>query len=260
MLRKNLPWKPQNMPKRLFAYFLFFVASVGLITPATADEIQVAVASNFASPIKHLAQKFEETTGHKVTLVFGATGRHYAQIINGAPFDAYFAADQKRPQRLEKSGLTQPQSRFTYAIGKLVLWSPRSDFIDPQGNILQSGKFTHLAIANPALAPYGRAARQVLEKRHNWQRLLPRIVRGENIGQAFQFVKSGNAQLGFVALSQIKNANGSLWQPPQNSYDQIEQQAVQLRPNPVARAFLAFIKSADGRAIIKSFGYGVPDA
>ena len=248
------------MSLRLIAYFLSLVVSTGFARHSMAEEIRIAVASNFATTMKILSHRFETDTGHKVTLIFGATGRHFAQIINGAPFDAFFAADSKRPQLLEQNGLIQSESRFTYAFGRLVLWSPRPDYVDPQGKILQSGDFLHLAIANPKLAPYGRAARQVLKKSDLWQLLFPRLVRGENVSQAFQFVSSRNAELGFVAYSQIRAAAGSFWQPPQNAYDPIKQQAVLLKANDTASAFLAFVKSRTGRLIIKSAGYGVPDA
>ena len=243
------------------------IAVLALFLPGRAaigGEIMAAVASNFASAIKPLTRRFEADTGNTVRLVFGSTGKHYAQIRNGAPYDVFFAADAKRPRLLERAGLAKAGSRFTYAIGKLVLWSPQAGLVDPIGNVLKTGAFRHIAIANPKLAPYGRAAREVLEKRGRWAGLQGRMVRGENIGQTFNFVKSGNSELGFVALSQIKRpgqpVTGSLWLPPEKSYAPIEQQAVLLKDNEVARAFLAFVKSAPAVAIIRGFGYGVSDA
>lgn len=169
-----------------------------------AEEIRVGVASNFANAVKTLAEHFEIDTGHKVTLVFGSSGELYAQIRNGAPFDAFLAADIKRPELLEKEGIALPGSRFAYASGKLILWSPMAGYVDPDGKILKQGDFRHLAIANPKLAPYGMAAREVLQARGVWDVLKVKTVRGENIGQAFQFVRSGNAELGLVAWSQVK--------------------------------------------------------
>ncbi len=229
---------------------------------AIADEINVAVASNFTRTIKTLAVRFEASSGHRVTLSFGSTGKHYAQIKHGAPFDAFFAADVKRPQLLDEEGVALPGSRFTYAIGKIVLWSPKKGTVDAEGKVLEEGEFRHLAIANPKLAPYGRAARQVLQDRGIWEALQERMVRGENIGQTFQFVKSGNAELGFVALSQIIDPahaiEGSLWKVPQSLYTPIEQQAVLLRESDAARAFLAFVKNDESLEIIRGFGYATP--
>lgn len=231
-------------------------------SPVTADTIRVAVASNFTQAIRDVAGLFEQRTGHRVVLAFGSTGKHYAQIRNGAPFDAFFAADARRPGLLEDEGLARPGSRFTYALGKLVLWSPDPARIDGWGRVLASDGFRHLAIANPKLAPYGRAAQQVMQALGVWQRLKGRLVRGENVGQAFQFVKSGNAQMGFVAMAQVKQGNrpvqGSYWQPPQSLYTPIEQQAVLLRDDETARAFLAFAQGDEARAIIAGYGYGVP--
>lgn len=229
---------------------------------ASADEIHVAVASNFTDAIKDIARVFEEKTGHKVILVFGSTGKHYAQIKNGAPFEAFFAADVKRPALLEEEGVAQPGSRFTYAIGKVVLWSPDPTLIDADASVLGTGGFRHLALANPKLAPYGKAAEQVMKEKGVWSVLQGRMVRGENIGQTFQFVKSGNAELGFVALSQIRKPGaaiqGSFWQPPQSLYDPIEQQAVLLKDHAAAREFMDFVKGGAAREIIESYGYGAP--
>lgn len=228
-----------------------------------ADEIRVAVASNFSDAIQAIAEVFEEETGHRVILVFGSTGKHYAQIRNGAPFAAFFAADARRPELLEVEGVARPGSRFTYAVGKVVLWSPNPDLIDSRASVLVDGGFRYLAIANPKLAPYGKAAEQIMCTKGVWDGLQNRIVRGENIGQAFQFVKSGNAELGFVALSQIMKPGraiaGSFWRPPQALYTPIEQQAVLLEENPAARQFLAFMQTRAAVKIIESHGYDVPD-
>ena len=227
-----------------------------------AEEIRVAVASNFRIAIETLAERFEADSGHRVALIFGSTGKHYAQIKNGAPFDAFFAADIKRPELLEQEGMALAGSRFTYAFGKLVLWSPQAGYVDPEGKVLEQGTFRHLAIANPKLAPYGKAAREVLQARGVWNALKAKTVRGENISQTFQFVSSGNAELGLVAWSQVKQPGhpmtGSWWKVPQPLYTPIEQQAVLLKENTAARAFLSFMKSEKSRALIRSFGYDTP--
>ena len=227
-----------------------------------ADEIRVATASNFTTAIKAITQRFEMQTGHKVIPVFGSTGKHYAQIMNGAPFDVFLAADVHHPRLLEEAGVALPGSRFTYAMGRIVLWSPRQGYVDAAGKRLENSDFQYLAIANPRLAPYGKAAREVLTARGLWEQLSGRMVRGENIGQTFQFVVSGNAELGFVAWSQIKRPGhqptGSYWEIPRTLYSPIAQQAVLLKENPVAEAFLDFIKGNEARAIIKDYGYGTP--
>lgn len=238
--------------------FLLFIPSRTL-----ADEIRVAVASNFRYTMSELADLFEQTSGHRVILISGSTGKHYAQIMNGAPFDAFFAADSARPSRLEAEQKAVAGSRFTYAMGKLVLWSPVEGYVDSRGEILKNGGFRHLAIANPTLAPYGEAARQVLEVLGLMQDLGDRLVSGENIGQAFLFVNSGNAQLGFVAWSQLKRndlpAKGSFWLVPENLYPPIEQQAVLLRDNEAAEAFMSFIRSGKAARIIRAHGYSIAD-
>ncbi len=228
-------------------------------SPLQADEIRIAVASNFASALSKIALPFEIESGHKVTVISGATGKHYAQIINGAPFDAFFSADEQRPQRLDQQGFAIAGSRYVYAIGKLVLWSPQSDLVDTKGQVLVDGNFRYLSIANPKLAPYGRAAKEVLLALAQWDGLQGKMVRGENIGQAFQFVKSGNAELGLVAWSQIKHADesvkGSIWVVPQAMYTPIHQQAVLLNATPATRAFWQFIQSEPAQEMIRSFGY-----
>jgi molybdate transport system substrate-binding protein len=227
-----------------------------------AEEIRVAVSSNFAHAITTIARRFEAGRDHKVTLIFGSTGKHYAQIRNGAPFDAFFAADVRRPEQLERENLVLPGSRFTYAVGKIVLWSPRAETVDPQGSILERGGFHHLAIANPKFAPYGEAAREVLQARRLWERLSEHLVRGENIAQTFQFVNSGNAELGFVAYSQVKRPDqpieGSFWEVPQALYTPIQQQAVLLKDTEAARGFLSFVRSDVALKIIRDYGYDTP--
>jgi molybdate transport system substrate-binding protein len=233
------------------------------VLPANADELRVAVASNFRLAMTATATRFEAISGHRVKLIPGSTGKHYAQIVNGAPFDAFFAADAERPRLLELDRRIVPGSRFTYGIGKLVLWSATGNLVDPDGAILRAGTFDHLAIANPELAPYGAAARQLLQALGLWESLAGKLVRGENIGQTFQFVVSGNAELGLVALAQLANPDqrfgGSAWEPPQALYDPIEQQAVLLNDSPAGRDFMAFMRSAEARALIRTYGYDVPD-
>lgn len=229
---------------------------------ARADIIHVAVASNFNNAITELASRFETTSEHQITLIFGSTGKHYAQIKHGAPFDLFFAADARRPQLLEEEGLAEPGSRFTYALGKLVLWSPQPDLVDPKGKMPKNGTFRYLSIANPKLAPYGRATEEVLQASGLWKSLHGKMVRGENIGQALQFVRSGNAELGFVAYSQIKRPGhpviGSYWEIPQSLYTPITQQAVLLKEGRAARDFLAYMHSEEAQTTIRSYGYTTP--
>lgn len=233
------------------------------IGTAAADEIQIAVSSNFSQVAERLGSQFEMTSAHRVTPIPGSTGKHYAQIRNGAPFDIFLAADALHPQMLEDDGLAVRGSRYTYARGELVLWSPTAGLVDPQGKVLEDGEYRHLAMANPDLAPYGVAAREVLESLGLWMELQDRAVRGENVGQAFQFVASGNAELGFVALSQItKSSNqmraGSYWRVPPKLYSPIEQQAILLRDTRAAREFLGYLESDKARAIIRQHGYQTP--
>jgi molybdate transport system substrate-binding protein len=247
--------------------FLSIIATAALLLIAggsVADDVRVAVASNFAETLKIIAERFERDTGHRIIRIIGSTGKHYAQIRNGAPFDAFFAADVERPALLEQQGAAAPGSRFTYALGKLVLWSPQLDYVDAEGKLLADEKIRHLAIANPKLAPYGRAAQQVLQSRGVWRSFQGRLVQGENIGQTFQFVKSGNLALGFVAFSQLKrpgqSIEGSLWEVPQSLYSPIAQQAVLLREDQATRDFLAFVRTEESLQTIRDFGYGTPNA
>lgn len=229
---------------------------------APLDDLLVAVASNFRPAMEEAARRFQRQTGHAVRLSFGSTGKQYAQIVNGAPFDAFFAADAERPQRLEREGYAVPGSRFTFAIGQLVLWSREEGLVDARGEVLRQAPFRHLAIANPDLAPYGAAARDVLLSLGLWERLESKLVRGENIGQTFQFVISGNAELGFVASSQLavpgRQTAGSSWIPPQDFYPPIEQQAVLLRDSDAGRAFMAFMQSDAVADILRTYGYQRP--
>lgn len=250
--------KPGNL---FVGFFLVVVLSLVSVQLMAAD-IRVAVASNFAGTMGVIASQFEAYSGYKVVLIPGSTGKHYVHIINGAPFDAFFAADSRRPEQLEKDGVVLPGNRFVYAIGKLVLWSPEADDVDTAGDVLQGGRFRFLAIANPKLAPYGKAAQEVLRARGLWQGFQRQLVRGENISQAFHFVRSGHADLGFVAYSQVKRLNqaikGSYWMVPQALYTRIEQQAIFLTANEASRAFRLFMQSDEILELIRSSGYDVP--
>jgi molybdate transport system substrate-binding protein len=228
-----------------------------------AAEVQVAVAANFAVPLERIAAGFSAATGHTLKIAAGATGKFYSQIVAGAPFDVLIAADDETPKKLIADGHAVAGSNFTYAIGKLVLWSAQPGFVDDQGAVLGSGKFAHIAIANPKVAPYGAAGLQVIKARGLSDVLTPKLVTAESIAQAYQFVSTGNAELGFVALSQVavpgKPAAGSYWLVPQNLYGEIRQDAVLLKTgagNPAARALLDYLKSPAAQAVIRSFGYG----
>ena len=229
---------------------------------AHADTVTVAVAANFAAPMQKIAAAFETDTGHKAELSFGATGKFYAQISHGAPFQVLLSADDTTPAKLEREGKAVARSRMTYAIGTLVLWSAQAGVVDAQGDVLKKGDFKHLAIANTKLAPYGAAAVQVMDKLGVSQALQPRVVQGENIAQTFQFVATGNAALGFVALSQVmvdgKVRSGSAWQVPASLHDPMRQDAVLLTPgkdSAAAAALLAYLRSAKARGIMQSYGY-----
>jgi len=230
--------------------------------PAFAGDVQVAVAANFAGPMQKIAAEFAHDTGHKALVSIGATGAFYAQIRNGAPFQVFLSADDETPAKLENEGRTVKGSRFTYAIGKLVLWSAKPGYVDANGEVLKQGHFAHLAIANPKTAPYGTAAVETLKKLGLYAGLESRLVQGENIAQTQQFVASGNAELGFVALSQVWKdghvTSGSAWPVPATLYAPIRQDAVLLangRDDAAARALLDYLKSDKARAIIRSYGY-----
>lgn len=231
----------------------------GCSRPATAP-LRIAVASNFTGATEALVAAYRRGGGDSVAVSSGSTGMLYTQVTNGAPFDLFLAADTDRPARLETEHRAVPGSRITYAVGRLVLWSPDPGLVDSTGAVLTGARFRHLAIANPILAPYGAAARAVLERLGLWQRLQPRLVTGENIAQAWQFVRSGNAELGFVALAQVMAADdhGSRWLVPDSLHPPIAQQAVMLRETPAARAFLTFLRSDTARAILRQNGYDLP--
>lgn len=229
---------------------------------AAADDVQVAVAANFTAPMKRLAAQFEKESGHKVVLSFGATGKFYSQIVNGAPFDVFLAADDATPLKLEKERAAVAGSRFTYATGKLVLWSAQAGLVDARGEVLKKGDFKKIAIAAPKLAPYGAAAVETMTNLGVMARLEPRLVTGESIGQAFSFVSTGNAELGFVALSQVyeggKIKSGSAWIVPANLHSPIRQDAVLLKRAEDSKAsamLIAFLKTERAKAVIRSFGY-----
>lgn len=240
------------------------VASLFTLNIAWADEVQVAVAANFTAPIQAIAQDFEKDTGHKLIAAYGATGQFYAQIKNGAPFEVFLAADDSTPAKLEQEHAIVPGSRFTYAIGTLALWSAKPGYVDDHGEVLKRNAYQHLAIANPKTAPYGLAATQVLDKLHLTEATRGKIVEGQNITQAYQFVSTGNAEVGFVALSQIykdgKVASGSAWIVPSTLHEPIRQDAVILekgKDNPAAKALVEYLKGPKAAALIKSYGYEI---
>lgn len=239
-----------------------WLAVLMIAAPTQAAEVMAAVAANFTAPMKMLAKSFEQDTGHKLVLSFGSTGSFYAQIKNGAPFDVLLAADSDTPLRLEKDGLGVAGSRFTYATGRLVLWSPKAGVVDDQGSVLRSGKFQRLAIANPKLAPYGAAAMQVLANLGLEATVQPKLVQGENIAQAYQFTASENAQIGFVALSQVfmqgHVSQGSAWVVPAHLHAPLQQDAIVLRKgqdNPGAQALMVYLQSEKARRTLQTFGY-----
>jgi molybdate transport system substrate-binding protein len=234
-----------------------------LLAPcARAAEVTVAVAANFTGPMQKIAAAFERDTGHKAVLAFGSTGRFYAQVRNGAPFQVLLAADDQATSRLEKDGLAVPGSRFTYATGRLVLWSATPGLVDPRGDVLRAPGPDKVAVADPKLAPYGAAAMQVIEKLGVADQLRPRLVQGESIGQAFQFVSTGNAAMGFVALSQVvvdgRITSGSAWIVPAQLHAPIRQEAVLLKGGdgkPAAAALVAYLKGPTARGIVRAHGY-----
>ena len=237
---------------------------LALTIQAQAAEVKVAVAANFTAPMQRIAQAFEQETGHKAVLSFGATGSFHAQIRNGGPFQVLLAADEETPLKLEAEGLGVPGSRFTYATGKLVLWSRRPGQVDDKGEVLRSGRYQRLALANPRLAPYGVAAIETLTRLGLLAEVQPRIVQGDNIAQTYQFVASENAQLGFVALSQVYSdgriARGSGWIVPASLHQPIRQDAVLLangKGNPAASALLDFLRGGKARAVIRASGYEI---
>lgn len=243
--------------------FIFFA---GAGVQSLAEELTVAVAANFTAAMKDIAAEFEEASGHRVRLAFGSSGKFYAQIKNGAPFQAFFSADTTKPAALEKDGLAVSGSRFTYAVGSLALWSADPALVDDRASVLKGGNFRKLALANPKLAPYGGAAVQVLRNLDLEETTRAKWVQGENIAQTFQFVATGNADLGFVALSQILRGGqvkaGSAWIVPGDLYSPICQDAVLLRRGADSKGaveFLQFLRGDKARAIIESYGYRFPE-
>lgn len=233
-------------------------------TTVKAAEVKVAVAANFSAPMKVIAEQFERDTGHKAILSLGATGQLYAQIRNGAPFEIFLSADDETPLKLEKDGLAVIGTRFTYAIGKLVLWSKNPQLVDNKGEVLKTNSFEKIALANPKLAPYGAAAMQTLQKIGLASSLAPKIVEGSNISQTYQFVASGNAALGFVALSQVyengRLKEGSAWQVPAHLHEPIRQDAILLKhakDNSAAEALMKYLRSEKARSIIVAYGYAL---
>jgi molybdate transport system substrate-binding protein len=241
---------------------IFLVLASLAPAAAWAAEVKVAVAANFTEPAREIAARFKARTGNTAVLSFGSSGQFYAQIANGAPFEVFLSADAERPRKAEAEGLAVAGSRFTYARGRLVLWSTTPGLVDGRGMVLTSGRFNKLSIADPKLAPYGEAAVETMRGRAVYERLKPKLVQGASITQAFQFVKSGAAELGFVALSQVVGERGgSRWIVPQTDHDPIDQQAVLLEPGAkdrAARAFLDFLKGSEARAIIRRYGYETP--
>ena len=251
-----------NTSKRRFALLLIAAAALCGGAPAFAADTQVAVAANFTAPAKDIAAAFKAATGDTAVLSFGSSGQFYTQISQGAPFEVFLSADADRPKKAEHDGLAAPGSRFTYAIGRLVLFSKTPGLVDGAGAVLTQGDFDKLAIANPASAPYGAAAVETLKSMGVYDRLAPKIVQGESITQAYQFVSTGNAELGFVALSQIykdgKVTSGSAWIVPSSMHDPIKQDAVILnkgKDNPAAKALVEYLKGPKAAAVIKSYGY-----
>jgi molybdate transport system substrate-binding protein len=227
----------------------------------SADTLEVAVASNFRPTMSRLVPAFEVASGHDLSVSYGSTGGHYAQILSGAPYDVFLAADSERPARLESGGIAVKGSRVTYALGRLVLWGPGVALNSIGTDVLTSKDFRFLAVANPRTAPYGLAAEQVLRGLGLWDSLQARIVRGENVGQAYAFVASGNAEMGFVAESQMitgETPRDEFWLVPQDQYEPIEQQAVLIKESEAGRSLLSFLRSDEAAEIIVSTGYGLP--
>ena len=231
---------------------------------ARADRVQVAVAANFTAPARQIALDFERETGHKAQLAFGATGKFYAQIRNGAPFEVLLAADDDTPARLEREGAAVAGTRYTYAVGRLALWSAKAGYVDDKGEVLKRGEFRHLALANPRLAPYGAAAVEALTALKLLDAIQPKFVQAENIAQAHQFIASGNAELGFVALSQVmkdgKLGDGSAWVVPASLHQPVRQDAIMLdkgRGKAAAEAWLKFLRGEKARAVIRGYGYEI---
>jgi molybdate transport system substrate-binding protein len=238
------------------------IAALLLAISAQADEVNVAVAANFIEPMNLIAAEFAKDTGHQAKLSLGSSSSLYVQIINGAPFDVFLSADDEKPVLLEKMDLGVAGSRYIYATGSLVLWSAKEGFVDDKGEVLRRGKFNRIAIANPKLAPYGKAAVDTLTSMGLLDDVSAKFALGENITQAYQFAKTGNADLGFVALSQVmkdgKISGGSAWIVPDNRHMAIRQEAIFLshgKDKTAAKALMAYLKGDKAKAIIRSYGY-----
>ncbi len=249
---------------RLLSLVAVFAFSASASVAVHAETVNIAVAANFTEPAKALAAILSKTTGHTANLSFGATGAFYSQIKNGAPFDILLAADDERPARLEKEGDTVPGSRFTYATGQLVLWSSKPGYVDDKGAVLKANQFNKLAVANPKNAPYGAAAMEALDKLGLTSTVQPKLVTGESIGQTYNFIATGNAELGFVALSQVLDAGklkgGSMWLVPAQLHTPIVQDAVILKRgagNPAAKAWMDLMKTPKTKEFIRTYGYAV---
>jgi len=246
---------------RLTAGFATLVGLIGLASQACAGDVPVAVAANFTEPAKEIAAAFQKATGNTAVLSFGPSGGFYAQISHGAPFEVFLSADDERPKKAETEGFAVTGTRFTYAVGRLVLYSRTPGLVDDKGQVLSAGRFDKLAIADPGAAPYGQAAIETLTRLGLYDRLKPRIVQGSSIAQAYEFTASGAAELGFVAQSQvIKVQGGSRWLVPESLHSPIVQDAVLLKPganDPAAKAFMAFLQSPPAREIIRRYGYDV---
>ncbi len=255
---------PPPMPKSLLKAMAALLLAVGPLcaAPALATEVPVAVAANFTEPAKEIAAAFKRATGNAAVLSFGASGQFYAQITHGAPYQVFLSADAERPLKAEQAGVGMPGSRFVYATGKLVLFSRTPGLVDDRGGVLsQPSRFAKIAIADPAAAPYGAAAVQTMTNLKVYGPLKAKIVQGSSINQAWDFTRTGVAELGFVALSEVVDEpGGSRWVVPENLHDPIDQAAILLLAgdkNPVARQFLAFLKGPEARAIITRYGYTV---
>lgn len=252
------------MKKRLLSLVLLNSVYSSVLS---ADEVYVAVASNFFAPLVVLAQAFKAETGHELKVSTGSTGKLYAQIEHGAPFQVFLSADSKTPQQLVAAKLAVAESQFTYALGKLVLWSSEPNKLAEPVEVLKKNEFQHLALANPTTAPYGKAALEVLDSLGLSQSLASKQVQGENISQTYDFVATGNAELGFVALSQVQkegeSTQGSVWLIPEDLYTPIQQDAVLLvrgQAQPAALSFLKFLASKPAQTMISAYGYGLPKA
>jgi molybdate transport system substrate-binding protein len=245
-----------------FAQLISTLCLLCAAVDSTAEQLMVAVASNFSATMRELSAAFTQKSGHTLNISFGSSGKFYAQIIHGAPFQIFLSADQTKPEALIKAGFVAPASRFTYALGALALWSPNNELVDARGDVLSGRNYRKLAIANPLLAPYGAAAIDVLRHLNMEASTRSSWVIGENIAQTYQFVSTGNAELGFVSLSQIMDrgrlTSGSVWIVPKDLYRPIKQDAVLLKAsehNKAAQEFMTFLTSAKAEHIIRSYGY-----